>query len=40
MFVGGPLGYAVGCIVAAIFLVRKEPDDAEPAPEKSAEHSA
>jgi hypothetical protein len=26
---GGPLGYAAGCLVAAIFLVRKEPDDAE-----------
>jgi len=35
---GGPLGYAAGCLVAAIFLVRKEPDDAEPAPEDSPEH--
>ena len=33
--IGGPLGYIVGCLVAAIFLVRKEPDDAEPTPEKS-----
>ena len=32
MFVGGPLGYAVGCVAASIFLVRKEPDDGEPAP--------
>ena len=38
MFVGGPLGYAAGCLVAAIFLVRKEPGDAEPPPEESAEH--
>jgi hypothetical protein len=36
---GGLLGYAVGCLVAAIFLVRKEPDDAEPTAEKSAEDS-
>ena len=27
--IGGPLGYIVGCFVASIFLVRKEPDDAE-----------
>ncbi len=27
--IGGPLGYVVGCFVASIFLVRKEPDDAE-----------
>jgi len=33
---GGPLGYAAGCLVAAIFLVRKEPDDLEP-PEGSVE---
>jgi hypothetical protein len=26
---GGPLGYIVGCFIASIFLVRKEPDDAE-----------
>ena len=32
---GGPLGYAAGCLVAAIFLVRKEPADAEPTPEDS-----
>ena len=36
-FVGGPLGYAVGCLVAGIFLVRKEPDEAEPPPERLAE---
>jgi len=24
---GGPLGYAVGCLIAAIFLVKKEPQD-------------
>ena len=37
---GGPLGYAAGCLVAAIFLVRKEPDDAEPpAEEPAAERS-
>jgi hypothetical protein len=34
--VGGPLGYAAGCLIAAIFLVRKEPDDGEPAGEKNA----
>ena len=27
---GGGLGYIVGCFIASIFLVRKEPDDAEP----------
>jgi hypothetical protein len=27
---GGMLGYAVGCLVAAIFLIRKEPDDELP----------
>jgi hypothetical protein len=32
---GGPLGYAAGCVAAAIFLVRKEPDDAE----ESTKHS-
>jgi len=31
---GGPLGYAAGCLIAAIFLVRKEPGDAEPPPEE------
>ena len=31
-FFGGPLGYIVGCFVASIFLVRKEPDDAEATP--------
>jgi len=36
---GGPLGYAAGCLVAAVFLVRKEPDDAEPTPEESAKDS-
>jgi hypothetical protein len=30
---GGPLGYAAGCLIAAIFLVRKEPGDAESMPE-------
>ncbi|MFZ1934655.1 MAG: hypothetical protein WCB27_23075 [Thermoguttaceae bacterium] len=34
---GGPLGYGAGCLVAAIFLVRKEPDDAEPPAEEPAE---
>jgi hypothetical protein len=29
VILGGPLGYAAGCLVAAIFLVRKEPSDAE-----------
>jgi hypothetical protein len=33
LFVGGPLGYVVGCFVAAIFLVRKEPENAAPPPE-------
>ena len=32
---GGPLGYIAGCLVAAIFLVRKEPDETEP-PEEPA----
>jgi membrane protein DedA with SNARE-associated domain len=35
---GGPLGYAAGCLIAAIFLVRKEPDDAEPPSEEAVEH--
>ena len=30
--IGGVLGYLVGWFVASIFLVRKEPDDAEPMP--------
>jgi len=33
---GGPLGYIIGCFVAAIFLVRKEPDDAESAPKNGS----
>jgi hypothetical protein len=33
VILGGPLGYAAGCLIAAIFLVRKEPDDAESTPE-------
>jgi hypothetical protein len=33
-FVGGPLGYAAGCLIAAIFLVRKEPGEVEPPPEQ------
>jgi hypothetical protein len=33
ILLGGPLGYVVGCFVASIFLVRKEPEDAEPAAE-------
>jgi hypothetical protein len=32
---GGPLGYAAGCLVAAIFLVRKEPGEVELPPEQS-----
>jgi hypothetical protein len=39
MICGGPLGYIVGCFVAAIFLVRKEPDDAAPTPDKSVEQA-
>ena len=35
--IGGPLGYLAGCLIAAIFLVRIEPDDAEPTPKESAE---
>ncbi len=27
---GGPFGYLAGCVLAAIFLVRKEPDDGPP----------
>jgi hypothetical protein len=38
-FFAGPLGYCVGCFVAAIFLVRKEPDDVEPTADESARHS-
>jgi len=38
LVVGGPLGYVAGCLVAGVFLVRKEPDDAEPTPEESVEH--
>ena len=34
---GGPLGYLVGCLIASIFLVRKEPDDAEPPAKEPAE---
>jgi hypothetical protein len=34
--VGGPLGYAAGCLIAAIFLVRKEPNDGEATDEKNA----
>jgi hypothetical protein len=29
VIVGGPVGYIVGCFIASIFLVRKEPDDSE-----------
>jgi hypothetical protein len=36
MFCGGPLGYVVGCLVAAIFLVRKETDDSLPTAEEPA----
>ena len=38
MCCGGPLGYIVGCLVAAIFLVRKEPEDAAPTAEESADY--
>ncbi len=27
---GGPLGYLAGCLLAAVFLVRKEPEDPDP----------
>ena len=36
---GGPLGYAAGCVVAAIFLVRKEPDDPASPPDETIEGS-
>jgi hypothetical protein len=32
LILGGPLGYIVGCFIATIFLVRKEPDDSESTP--------
>ena len=34
---GGPLGYAAGCLVAAIFLVRKEPGNDESTAEETVE---
>jgi hypothetical protein len=37
--IGGPLGYAAGALVAAVFLVRKEPGDDEPTPEELAEQA-
>ncbi len=27
VIIGGPLGYLAGCLLAAVFLVRKEPDE-------------
>jgi hypothetical protein len=30
VLVGGGLGYAVGCLVAGVFLVRREPSETEP----------
>jgi hypothetical protein len=35
---GGSLGYIAGCLIAGVFLLRKEPDDTEPAAEEPAEH--